>query len=40
MNNITPVVVFQYRPRMKGVGECPANLLDDLNLWVRKESMC
>nr|CAH0105235.1 unnamed protein product [Daphnia galeata] len=34
MNCVVPVVVFQYRPNSKEIGECPGNLLDDLNLWL------
>lgn len=34
MDSIVPVVVFQYRPKAKEIGECPGNLLDDLNLWL------
>ena len=34
MECVVPVVVFQYRPNFKEIGECPENLLDDLNLWV------
>ncbi|XP_046643927.1 pyridoxal-dependent decarboxylase domain-containing protein 1-like [Daphnia pulicaria] len=34
MDCVVPVVVFQYRPSSKEIGECPGNLLDDLNLWL------
>lgn len=37
MNSVAPVVVFQYRPTSKADEECPASVLDDLNLWVRKQ---
>lgn len=35
MNNVAPVLVFQYRPKTtEFLEEYPTNLLDDLNLWV------